>query len=199
MSLKGPILHHSADEIERFTEQKLEPVAETIREKSMRIYEAMEHIINYVGAVVRSLYIQAFHFIRVATEPIYFTFKSFWDSFPPFRWFIYTFVSFNAIPFAIFAGWSLLTCGLVLALAGVAIVIAQSFFTIVGFIVFLPVVVILVLVAFVCVTFMTLAWFGFKISGSVQNFIGITSQELAVDLKGITKGMKDVVTKRSIT
>ncbi|CAG8777845.1 15099_t:CDS:1, partial [Dentiscutata heterogama] len=90
------------------------------------------------------------------------------DTFPPFRWFIYTVLSFNAVPFAIFAGWGLLTFALVSALAGVGIVIAQGFFTIVGFIVFLPVVAILILVAFICVTFMTLAWFGFKISGSVQ-------------------------------
>ncbi|CAG8509506.1 5789_t:CDS:2 [Racocetra persica] len=178
------------------TEQKLEPVAETIREKSMRISEAMGHVRSRVYGIILSLYTQTFHFIQVATGPIYHTFKSFWINFPPFRWFIYTILSFNAIPLTIFAGWILLTFAFVLALAGVGIVISQGLFTIVGLIVFLPVVAILVLVAFVCVTFMTLAWVGFKISGSVQNFIGITSQELAVDLKGITKGMKDVVTKR---
>ncbi|CAG8668527.1 13070_t:CDS:2 [Cetraspora pellucida] len=199
MSLKGPILHHSADEIERMTEQKLEPVAETIREKSMRISEAIGHIRSRVYGKVLSLYTQAFHFIQVATEPIYHTIKSFWVNFPPFRWFIYIILSLNAIPLTIFAGWVLLTVAFVLSLAGVGIVVSQGLFTIVGLIVFLPVVAILVLVAFVCVTFMTLAWFGFKISGSVQNAIGITSQELAVDLKGITKGMKDVVIKRPTT
>ncbi|CAB4374068.1 unnamed protein product [Rhizophagus irregularis] len=97
-------------------------------------------------------------------------FGYFWNNFAPLRWFVYTFLTFCSVPTAIFIGWAVLCFAGIIALAGVGITIAEGFFLFLGMSVFLPVAIILCIIAFVTVVFLTLAWIGMRSSVTVYGY-----------------------------
>ncbi|CAG8444033.1 6158_t:CDS:1 [Acaulospora colombiana] len=103
-----------------------------------------------------------------------------WKNLPPLRWFAYALGLFNCIPLAIFLGWIILTLGFVSSLAGVGIVIAQGFFTFLGFIIFLPVACVLLIIAAIGAIAATSAWLGFEAAnfGLVQ--LGVVKSRNAI-------------------
>ncbi|CAG8823026.1 7175_t:CDS:1, partial [Dentiscutata erythropus] len=99
-----------------------------------------------------------------------------WEKFPPVRWLVYTLAALNSIPLAAFIGWSILTFGVVTALAGVGIVVSQGFFMFLGFAVFIPVSFCLLCLAGIWATIATGLWaslgvanFGLVQLGVVKN------------------------------
>jgi len=118
-----------------------------------------------------------------------------WKNLPPLRWFVYALVIFNFIPLAVFLGWGILTFGFVSALSGVGIVIAQGFFTFLGFIIFLPVACVLLIIAAIGAIVSTCAWLGFEAAnfGLVQ--LGVVRSKNAIgyhQARGITgAGVRD--------
>ncbi|PKC03763.1 hypothetical protein RhiirA5_379904 [Rhizophagus irregularis] len=74
------------------------------------------------------------------------------------------------VPTAIFIGWAVLCFAGIIALAGVGITIAEGFFLFLGMSVFLPVAIILCIIAFVTVVFLTLAWIGMRSSVTVYGY-----------------------------
>ncbi|RHZ80328.1 hypothetical protein Glove_137g123 [Diversispora epigaea] len=93
-----------------------------------------------------------------------------WENFPPVRWLIYSLCALNSIPLAVFIGWSILTFGVVTALAGVGIAVSQGFFIFLGFAVFVPVSFCLLCLAGIGATIATGLWasFGAANFGLVQ-------------------------------
>ncbi|CAH1758674.1 10514_t:CDS:1 [Entrophospora sp. SA101] len=116
-------------------------------------------------------------YIKPISDSIYEAIKYLWGNFPPIRWLLYTLLIFNSIPLIIFVGWFILTLGFVIALAGVGILCAQGFFTFLGLVVFVPIAIVLMVVAFVGASIATFGWAGLNTGTFVLSNIGIVGDQ----------------------
>ncbi|CAH1760884.1 23268_t:CDS:1 [Entrophospora sp. SA101] len=116
-------------------------------------------------------------YIRPIGDPTYEAIKYLWGNFPPARWLIYALLTFNSIPLMIFVGWFILTLGFVFALAGVGILCANGFFTFLGLVVFVPVAIVLIIVAFVGASIATFGWAGLNTGTYVLSNIGTVGDQ----------------------
>ncbi|CAG8437772.1 7767_t:CDS:1 [Diversispora eburnea] len=185
---KGPITGRSVSDIEETTAKKLEPVFEEFRKVLSHIYYWISNLINSSMELILGLYNKIRQFVQPVINLINEKFMKIWNNFPPFRWLVYSVMIFNAIPFTIFLAWGIFTLAISLAIAGGGIMITEGFFILLGLSIFLPVAFVLSFISFGFALFLTLAWFGFKVGNTVSRSIGLTSQEMVVDVKGVVAG-----------
>ncbi|RHZ83243.1 hypothetical protein Glove_99g317 [Diversispora epigaea] len=185
---KGPITGRSVSDIEETTAKKLEPVFTEFRKVLSHIYYWISNLITNIIGVILGLYNKIRQFFQPVIKLIHEKFMIIWNNFPPFRWFVYFAMIFNAIPLTIFFAWGIFTLAIILSIAGGGIIITEGFFFLLGLSIFLPVAFVLSFISFGFALFLTLAWFGFKAGNTVSRSIGLTSKEMAVDVKGVVAG-----------
>ncbi|CAG8640194.1 4191_t:CDS:1 [Ambispora leptoticha] len=106
-----------------------------------------------------------------------------WQYSPFFRWFVCITGTFAFIPALVLLGWIVLTCAIVVGIAGIGIFMAEGFFAFLGGLVFFPVVGFLLFVASIGGLFAGGTYIALRVAVYLLDVLGIIEKKRGAQLQ----------------
>ncbi|CAG8491847.1 4523_t:CDS:2 [Diversispora eburnea] len=193
---RAPITGYSADDTQHMTEEAIERVADSAAYMASGIGKTTGTVLSASNRAKDTAVEKGMNVLYHPKEYLDVIKRGatyIWVNFPPLSWFGYGAAALNAVPLTILLGFLFCTIVMVLGIAGCGIFLAESFFIGLGLLFLLPVLGVMTFAGLTTAFFSVFGYFSYRSVLFVLRGLGVLSEEIMIDTKGVLQGLKEKV------
>ncbi|CAG8469619.1 12240_t:CDS:2 [Ambispora gerdemannii] len=165
----SPLTGLRKSDVESRVEATTSKVIETVKHQSNTVVDKVKRITGTTANALKILTTNPRELVQSVLKIV----LHIWHYSPFFRWFLFIAGTFTFIPAVVLVGWIVLTCAIVVGIAGIGIFMAEGFFAFLGGLVFFPVVGFLLFVASIGGLFASGTFIALKVAVYLLGVLGL--------------------------
>ncbi|RHZ76975.1 hypothetical protein Glove_187g26 [Diversispora epigaea] len=188
--------HLSSDDTQQMTEETIEKAGDSVAYMASGLGKTTGSVLSATGRAKDSAVekgMDVLHHPKEYLDVVRRGATYIWVHFPPLSWFGYGAAALNAVPLTILLGFLFCATVIVLGIAGCGILLAESFFVGLGLLFLLPVLGIMTFAGLTTAFFSVFGYFSYRSVLFVLRGLGVLSEEILIDAKGVFRGIKEKV------